>query len=400
MKYSNYTTRIDGEGAAAWDIHNRAVEKSRQGEDIIILSMGDPDFDTPKAIVEAAVDSLRAGDTHYTDFTGELPLRQAIARQQQLTTGQQVNENNVVVLAGAQCALYCAAHCVLDHGDEVIVLEPTYVTYEGVIGATGATAVHVAMDPDNNFRVNPEDIEAAISANTRAIMLNSPQNPTGAALSKDEINAIANIAIKHDLWVISDEVYASLVYDEAHYSIAGIPGMADRAITINSLSKSHAMTGWRLGWVVGPEKLSYHLGNMVTAMLYGVPTFIQKAAVTALESTDSEVELMKAKYKARRDLVYQTLNTVPELRCHLPAGGMFMMIDIRKTGLSAYDFADQLLARQGVSALAGEAFGPSAAGHIRISLGVPSDVLEKACERIAACFNSIMQQQAASATKQ
>ncbi|WP_019529045.1 pyridoxal phosphate-dependent aminotransferase [Dasania marina] len=393
MRYSNFTQRIDGEGAAAWDIHNRAVEKSRQGEDIILLSMGDPDFDTPRPIIEAAIDSLRAGDTHYTDFTGEPELRQAIAQLHQHTTGQKVGIDNIVVLAGAQCALYCAAHCILDPGDEVIVPEPTYVTYEAVIGATGAKTVNVPMDPDNGFRINVADIEAAITDKTRAIMLNTPHNPTGAALSVADIEAIAALSIKHDLWVISDEVYASLVYDESHHSIAGIPGMADRAITLNSLSKSHAMTGWRLGWIVGPESLSYHLGNMVTAMLYGVPTFIQKAAVVAITGSDNEVEAMRIAYRDRRDLAYKHLNAVPNLRCHLPAGGMFMMIDIRKSGLSAQQFSNELLDRVGVSALAGEAFGPSAAGHIRISLGVPNEVLEQACQRIAACFTAIMDEQ-------
>jgi arginine:pyruvate transaminase len=393
MKYSSFTTRIDGDGAAAWDIHNRAVEKSRQGQDVIILSMGDPNFDTPQPIVEAAIDSLRAGDTHYTDFTGELPLRQAIADQHQRSTGQPVTVDNIVVLAGAQCALYCAAHCILDYGDEVIVPEPTYVTYEGVIGATGARTVNIPMDPDNGFRLNPADIEAAITDKTRAIMLNSPHNPTGAALSINDIEAIAALCIQYDLWVISDEVYASLVFDEDHHSIAGLPGMKDRAITINSLSKSHAMTGWRLGWIVGPEQLSYHLGNMVTAMLYGVPTFIQHAAVVALTASDADVQIMKETYKSRRDLVYKSLNAIPELRCHKPAGGMFIMIDVRKSGLSAQAFSHQLLERQGVSALAGEAFGPSAAGHIRISLGVSEEELERACDRIGTCFRQIMTEQ-------
>ena len=390
MKYSDFTRRIDGEGAAAWDIHNRAVEKSRQGEDVIILSMGDPDFDTPSPIIDAAIDSLRAGDTHYTDFTGEPDLRRAIAKLHQHTTGQAVDIGNIVVLAGAQCALYCAVHCILNPGDEVIVPEPTYVTYEAVIGATGAKTVNVPMNPDNGFRINIDDIEAAINEKTRAIILNTPHNPTGSALSARDIEAIAALCIKHDLWVVSDEVYASLVYDEEHHSIAGLPGMAERAITLNSLSKSHAMTGWRLGWIVGPESLSYHLGNMVTAMLYGVPTFIQKAAVVALSDCDAEVGKMRDEYCNRRNLVYERLNSVENLRCHQPAGGMFMMIDIRKTGMSAQQFSNELLDRQGVSALAGEAFGPSAAGHIRISLGVPANILDKACERIEACFTEIM----------
>jgi len=390
MKYSNYTTRIDGEGTAAWDIHYQAVNMAANGEAVILLSMGDPDFDTPEPIIESAVHHLRAGVTHYTGFLGEDELRNVVAQQHKARTGCNTTLDNVVILSGAQCALYCAAQCILDAGDEVIVPEPTYVTYEGVVGATGATIVNVPLSPEVGYRINPEDIRQAITPKTTAIFLNSPHNPTGYAMSLEELEAIAEIAIAHDLWVISDEVYESLLFEQTHHSISAVAGMEERTIVVSSVSKSHAMSGWRIGWAIGPKTLCHHLGNMSGIMLYGCPPFSQMATVTALTAQIDELEQMRLEYKARRDLVYQRLNAIPALHCHLPAGGMFMMVDIRETGLTAQEFANELLNGYGVSVLAGEAFGPSAAGHIRLGLVMSQAILIDACNRIEACFQDLM----------
>ncbi len=386
MKYSSFTRKIGGEGAEAWDIHTRAVTMAENGADVILLSMGDPDFDTPPAIVESAVQSLRAGHTHYTGFTGEQALLDVIAEQHARLTGNTVTADNVVILSGAQCALYCAMHCIVEVGEEVIVPEPAYVTYEAVVAATGATMVGVPMLPEDNFRVRPEAIRRAVTDKTRALLLNSPHNPTGAVISPEDLQAIAEIAMEHDLWVVSDEVYASLTYDQPHFSIAAIDGMQERTIVINSVSKSHAMTGWRVGWVIGPQELSGHLANMSTCMLYGCPTFSQHAVVTALTQELAELDDMKRQYQARRDLVHAHLSQVAGLHCHLPAGGMFIMLDIRQSGVSAEQFATRLLDDYGVSVLSGDAFGASAVGHIRIGLIQGLDVLREACRRIERCF--------------
>ncbi|GAB3103000.1 pyridoxal phosphate-dependent aminotransferase [Aestuariicella hydrocarbonica] len=389
MQYSRFTQKIAGDGAEAWDIHTRAVAMADAGADVILLSMGDPDFDTPPAIVEAAVTSLREGHTHYTGFTGEPALLKVIAAQHAEATGCDVTEENVVVLSGAQCALFCAMHCIVDAGDEVIVPEPAYVTYEAVVRATGAEMVGVPMLPEQHFRVSADTIRSAVTDKTRAILLNTPHNPTGAVISPQELQAIADIAIEHDLWVVSDEVYASLTYDQPHHSISGLAGMQERTIVINSVSKSHAMTGWRVGWTIGPKELSGHLANMSTCMLYGCPTFSQHAVVTALTAELDELDIMKQKYRARRDLVYRQLSQVPDLHCHLPEGGMFIMVDIRHSGCTAEEFATQLLDDYGVSVLAGDAFGASAAGHIRLGLIAELPVLEDACQRIERCFLSL-----------
>ncbi|MGX1022425.1 arginine:pyruvate transaminase [Pseudomonas sp. Y3 TE3536] len=391
MRYAKLTQRIAGDGAAAWDIHYRALAMQAEGKDVLLLSVGDPDFDTPAPIVEAAIDSLRAGHTHYADVRGKLALRQAIADRHRQRSGQPVSADQVTVLAGAQCALFCVAQCVLDPSDEVIVAEPMYVTYEAVFGACGATVVPVPVKPENGFRVCPQDVAARITPRTRALALNSPHNPSGASLPRSTWEALAELCVAHDLWLISDEVYSELLYEGEHVSPGSLPGMAERTATLNSLSKSHAMTGWRVGWVVGSPELATHLENLALCMLYGSPDFIQDAAVVALNQPLPALEAMRDAYRQRRDLVCEQLAGCPGVKALKPDGGMFVMVDIRETGLSAQAFADRLLDREGVSVLAGEAFGPSAAGHIRLGLVVGAEALAEACQRIARCAGELMQ---------
>jgi arginine:pyruvate transaminase len=394
MRFSDLTQRIAGDGAAAWDIHYRALALREQGHDILLLSVGDPDFDTPAPIVQAAIDSLLAGNTHYADVRGKRTLRDAIARRHQARSGQAVTGEQVIVLAGAQCALFSVAQCVLNPGDEVLVAEPMYVTYEAVFGACGAVVIPVPVRSENGFRVMPEDVAARITPRTRALALNSPHNPSGASLPRSTWQALAELCIGHDLWLISDEVYSELLFDGEHLSPASLPGMAERTATLNSLSKSHAMTGWRIGWVVAPTALASHLENLALCMLYGLPDFVQDAAVVALDNHLPELAVMREAYRQRRDLVCAVLADCPGVRALKPDGGMFVMLDIRATGLSAQAFADRLLERHGVSVLAGEAFGPSAAGHIRLGLVVDTEQLREACQRIAHCAHELMEAQA------
>lgn len=393
MRFSSLTQRIAGDGAAAWEIHYRALAMLEQGRDVLLLSVGDPDFDTPAPIVQAAMDSLQAGNTHYADVRGKRSLREAIARRHQQRSGQAVTAEQVTVLAGAQCALFCVAQCVLEPGDEVIVAEPMYVTYEAVFGACGAKVVPVPVRPEHGFRVQPEDVAARITPRTRALALNSPHNPSGASLPRSTWEALAELCIAHDLWLISDEVYSELLFDGEHISPGSLPGMAERTATLNSLSKSHAMTGWRVGWVVGSPALAGHLENLALCMLYGSPDFIQDAAVAALEQPLPELEAMREAYRQRRDLVCACLADCPGVRALKPDGGMFVMVDIRETGLSAQAFSNRLLDLHGVSVLAGEAFGLSAAGHIRLGLVLGAEPLREACRRIVLCAGELMEAQ-------
>lgn len=383
------TKRIGGKGANAWNLYNRASQRQRQGEDIIILAIGEPDFKTPAPITEAAIASLHAGDTHYSDIAGDPELRALIAHEHTQQTQQPISADQVVVVAGAQCGLYCAAQCVLDVGDEVIIPEPMYVTYEAVMGAAGAKIVSVPARAENRFHVVPAEIQAAITRKTKAVMINFPNNPTGAVLTQAEMEAIAQICIENDLWLLSDEVYAPLTFDAPHVSPCAFPGMAERTITINSLSKSYAMTGWRMGWVIGPPALAEHVGRLALCMLYGSPQFIQNAAKAALQNPLPEQKIMKEAYERRRDLVHQRLSQTPLLDCHLPEGGMFVMVDVRQTGLGGYDYAEMLLEQFNVAVLPTDAFGPSGEGHIRVNLGTADELLETACERMIACADSI-----------
>ncbi|MDR5861212.1 pyridoxal phosphate-dependent aminotransferase [Halomonas eurihalina] len=384
MRYSRLTDRIAGEGAAAWNIHYRALARLEAGEDITVLSVGDPDFDTPTPIVESAVASLRGGATHYADVQGKHGLREAIVERYR-RHGVEADPERVIVMAGAQCGLYAVAQCLLDPGDEVIVPEPCYVTYEAVLRSTDATMVRIPLRSDAGFRLDAADIEAAITPRTRAIMLNSPHNPTGQLIDADTWHAIAELCRRHDLWLVSDEVYANLVFEGAHQCAAALPGLEERSVVIDSLSKSHAMTGWRLGWVLGPPELIAHLGNLALSMLYGCPDFIQDAARDALTREVPELEAMHASYRARCDAVCAALADCPAVAVIPPAAGMFLMVDIRATGLSSQAFADRLLDDHGVSVLSGEAFGPSAAGFVRLSLTVDEARLTDACRRLARC---------------
>ena len=382
MRYAPFVERTSGEGSRAWEIHDRAREMKDAGRDIIFLSIGDPDFDTPPPIVDAVVESLRQGRTHYTAMSGILPLREAIAARHLKLTGHRVDAGAVVVTAGAQCGLFSAMLCLAGPGDEVIVPEPMYVTYEAVVGVTAARLVQVPLRGENGFHLDPDDLAAAVTPRSRVILLNFPHNPTGATLTAEELEAIADIAKRHDLWVISDEVYGTLIYDQPHRSIVALPGMAERTVVVDSLSKSHAMTGWRLGWTISPGDLPGHLSNLALCMLYGCPPFIQDAAMTALSREFDEISVVRAAFLERHDLLVERINAMPRIGCRKPEGSMFLMIDVRESGLGSMDFAWRLLESEGVSTLPCDGFGPSGEGYLRISLSSPLAELREFCDRL------------------
>lgn len=382
MKFASITRRLDNEASYAWAIHDRARERQDSGEDIILLSVGDPDFDTPPAITEAAIASLRAGRTHYGGFAGGVEFRQAVVDRHLERTGQRISPEQVLICPGAQNGLYAAALCLAEAGDEVIVPEPRYVTYGSVVDATGATRVDVPLDADRGFHLDPDKVAEAVTDRTRMILLNTPHNPTGMVMTRAELEAVAEIALRHDIWVVSDEVYADLTYDVPFVSICSLPKIADRAVSIGSLSKSHAMQGWRLGWVIAPPGLAKHLVNLVKPMHYGLSPFLQDAAAVALTREHPETESMRREYRERRDLVCRRINGSPGLSCSWPEGSMFLLVDVRGTGLDGERFAWGLLEHGGVSLLPVASFGRSVAGHVRFSLTMPLAVLDDACDRI------------------
>ncbi len=389
MRYSSLVDRMVGPGVAAWDIHYAAIAAQREGRDVIVLSVGDPDFATPDFITEAAVTSLRAGDTHYSDVAGRPELRQAIAALHERRCGQAVTAENVIVVAGAQNGLFAAAMCLLEPGDEVIVFDPVYVTYEATLKSTGAVLVPVPTRAGNGFRPEAGDLAAAITPRTKAIFFANPNNPTGVVLNREELLAIAELARAHDLWVVVDEVYEGLTFEREHQSFAALPGMAERTLSIGSLSKSHAMTGWRTGWVVANPTLVGHLENLALNMFYGLPGFVQEAARVAVERHDEVVSSMREIYRRRRDLVVAALSDCPRVKVLRPEAGMFVLVDVRDTGLSSLDFSWQLFHATGVSVLDAAAFGPQAEGFVRLSFGLSDESMAEACARIIRFVESL-----------
>ena len=389
LHYSPRVERVAGDGADAWELHGRALQESQSDPDVIVLSVGDPDLDTPKAIVDRAISALKSGDTHYTSMSGRDNLRDAVAQETMRLGGPPVTADNVTILVGAQNALFTASLCILSPGDEVICLDPMYVTYEAYLGVSGATLVRVKSSAASGFRPNCEAIRNAVSSNTKAIAFSNPANPSGIVFGRDELEAIANIAKEHDLWVIADEVYATLTFERQHIPMASLPGMSERTITVSSLSKSHAMTGWRIGWLVANAALIKHVENMSLCMLYGLPGFIQEAAVEALTGSLHESERMRDIYRQRRDLVTKHLSNIPTISMIPAEAGMFIMLNVSGTGLSGGEFAEQLYNEEKVSVLDAAAFADNAIDFVRLSFTNSESVLSEACQRISRFVNTL-----------
>lgn len=368
---------------SGWNIHHIALDMIRRGDQVILLTVGDTDFSSPPAVIETMLKSLTQGRTHYTEAAGTRELRKAVASRHAILSGQIVDPDQVIITIGAQNALFTTALCLLDPGDEAVVPEPMYSTYPGTIAAAGARAVTVSSSPGNQFHLSIDGIERAVNPKTRAIFLANPNNPTGAVYTLDELSAVADICKRHDLWLVSDEVYASIIYERQHVSVCSLPYMSERTVTIGSLSKSHAMTGWRLGWMIAPEPLASAASRLSGYSTYGIPTFIQDAAIVALESEPHATAGLKEAYERRRLIVCENLLEIPGISPQWPEGGMFVMLDVSKTGLSAYAFAEALLKQKQVAILPADAFGPSTASYIRINLGAPDAVLKEATVRIA-----------------
>ena len=382
MEFAPFVDLLGGEGAEAWEILTESRIALERGEDVIVLSIGDPDLETPGFVVNAAVDALRNGDTHYTELEGRSSLRSAIASKLSSSAGVRIDPDWVTVLAGTQNAFYSACRCLFGAGDEVIVLDPSYVTYEASIASTGAKQVRVEQPASDGFRPRIDAIEAAVTPATKGIVFSNPSNPTGVALRKEELEAIARLAVDNDLWVVVDEVYSDLVFEGAHHSIVGMPEMLERTVTVSSVSKSYAMTGWRCGWAVGPSELGSHLRKMSLINLYGLPGFIMEAANTALREGGEEIETARAIYKARRNLVLEELGKASEMPLLVPEAGMFLMADVRAHNMNANNFAWDLYRSTGVSVLDAGAFGSTSKGWVRISYGVDEVRLKEACLRI------------------
>jgi arginine:pyruvate transaminase len=389
VRFSPLTERVAGKGAGAWAIHFKALQLKSSGRDVIFLTVGDPDQAPPLPIIEATVDALRRRRTGYAPITGFPQVRSAVAARFAKRTGQPCSADNVVLVPGTQGGLFSALQCLAGPGDEVIVPEPMYATYEAVVGASGARIVNVPLQPERGFHPDLDLLARAITPRTRVIWINSPHNPTGAVMTQGEIEAVAELCRRHDLWLLSDEVYEDLAYAREHVSPWSLPGMAERTVVVSSLSKSHAIPGFRFGWVIGPTALTRHLFNLLLCMLYGGPPFIQDGALVALTQNLPEVAALHADYAKRAALMSRLLAQAPNCRVTPPEGGMFVLLDIRGTGLSSQAFADGLLEQEAIAVLPCDGFGPSAVGQLRISLTLDEANLEAAGQRIVHYANEL-----------
>ncbi len=383
-RFAARVARIAERPGGGWAVHFDAVARRERGEDVILLSIGDHEFPTPTAIVEAAVEALRAGRHHYTPAAGIDGLRRAIAAFYADKSTVPVTPENIVVTPGAQGGLYALLQCLVQSGDEVLVPDPMYVTYPETVAASGARLVPVPLAAENGFRLEPAALAARIGDRTRAVLLNTPHNPTGGVISRACMEAVVELCRRHGLWLISDEVYAGMVYGGGHVSALAFADRHDRIAVVESLSKSCAMTGWRVGWTVTPPDLAHYLEHLAGVVTYGLPPFVQDAAVEAMARLDEFEGTIARLYEKRAARVCETLAADPDLVLHRPRAGMFVILGVARFGVDGGAFARRLLEEAGVSLLPGESFGAGARDCVRLSLSASEADLEEACRRILA----------------
>jgi arginine:pyruvate transaminase len=385
MKFATVTERLAGLGGAKWRVHERAAAMARAGRDVIRLTIGEPDTSPPGALVADTAAALAAGRTAYSNGRGEAGLRAALAERYTARRGRAFGPEQVICLPGTQTALYAVMAALAEAGDEVLTGDPMYATYEGVIRATGAEMVAVPLDPARGFRMNADDVAARITPRSRAILLNTPHNPTGAVLTAEDIAAIGAVARAHDLWIVVDEVYEELVFEGVGFvSPLSDPALADRVIAVSSISKSHAAPGLRSGWCVGPHAFIEALLPLAEVMLFGNQPFIADATEAAIRRGSEVAAGMRVRFDARAAMLARTLGPGSGLRVHRPQAGMFAMVDVSATGMSGDEWADDLLERAGVAVMPGAAFGETLESWVRVALTVEDARLAEAAGRMAA----------------
>ena len=368
-------------------VSDRARALRQQGIDVIDLGGGDPDFPTPTHICQAAADAMFRGETHYVASAGIPELRRAIARKLQAENRIPVTPDEIIVTPGGKAALIVSILALVGPGDDVLMFDPSWVSYEPMVLMAGARCLHVPLLPEENYRITREAIEAVLTPQTRLMIVNSPNNPTGRVLTREEAEAIVAVAQEHDIVVISDEIYEKLIYDgREHLSLAAFPGMAERTLTVNGFSKAYAMTGWRLGYVAGPAPLIRQIIKVHSHSATCATSFAQWGGVAALEGPQDVIDAMVAAWDRRRRFVTERLNAIPGFRCPLPEGAFYAFPDVSGTGLSGQEVAQKLIEEAYVGVTPGDAFGASGSGCIRLSFATADELLERALDRIANVF--------------
>lgn len=364
-------------------VSDKARRLKAEGRDVISLAGGDPDFATPQHIIDAAVAALNAGDTHYPPAKGKPELIQAIVAKLARENDVEVASEQVVVTPGGKWALYIALQAMLNPGDEVLLLEPAWVSYGPIVTLSGGQPVHVTLPSDDNFRVTEELLVEHITPKTKALIVNSPNNPTGRVLTREEVDTIVRVATDHDLYVISDEIYEHLIYDDGvHYSLAAEPGMLERTITVNGFSKAYAMTGWRLGWLAAPPDLARLALKLQTQTVTSAAGFAMVGGAEALNGPQDAVREMVAAYADRRAFMLDALEQIDGIECRPIEGAFYLFPRFPNSDKNSLELADALLDEAEIAATPGIAFGEAGEGHVRFTIATAKDDLERAVERL------------------
>jgi aspartate/methionine/tyrosine aminotransferase len=366
----------------AFEVLNKARALEKLGRDIIHLEIGEPDFDTPRNVVEAGVDALHKGWTHYGPSAGLPELRQAIAEEVSRTRGVEVKSDEVVVVPGGKPIIFFAILALADVGDEVIYPNPGFPIYESMIHYVGARAIPIQLREERDFGLDVDELASLITDRTKMIILNSPHNPTGGVLDRSQIRDIAEAIGERNIMVLSDEIYSRLMFEGEHYSIMSVPGFQERTILLDGFSKTYAMTGWRLGYGVMRADLATHISRLMTNSNSCTASFTQVAGVEALRGDQASVEHMRQEFERRRDVVVERLNRIRGFSCRTPKGAFYVFPNITKTGWKSKKLADALLEEAGVACLSGTAFGDYGEGYLRFSIANSLENLIKALDRV------------------
>lgn len=381
MRYAAITDRLAGLGGAKWAVHARARALKAEGQPVIELTIGEPDVPTPPELMALASKAMQAGRTGYSNGQGEPGLLRALADRYSARRGRSISPDQIMCFPGTQTTLYAVLMGLVGPGDEVLLGDPMYATYEGLIAASGARMVPVPLRANAGFRIRADDIADRITPASRVIILNSPHNPTGAVLSRDDFAAIGALAKQHNLWILCDEVYEDLVFEGVAFtSPLDLPDLAERVIVASSISKSHAAPGFRSGWCVGPAAFIQRLLPLSETMLFGNQPFIADMTAAAIAAGSPVAVGMVERFARRADLVLRMLDGVAGLRVHRPDAGMFALVHV---GSDGEKFALALLEQAGVAVMPGPSFGEALRPWLRLSLTQPDEIIEEACTRIA-----------------
>jgi len=387
MELSQRITTITGGGSDGWDVFYRARRMIDAGHKVTELTIGEHDIRTHPDILAAMNRAAVAGRTGYAEVPGSFALRDAVAARIQARTGVPTTRDNILITPGGQAALFATHNAVCDQGDTALYIDPYYATYPGTIRAIGAVPKSIQAHAENDFQPKAADIAAAAKG-AKSLLINSPNNPTGVVYSPETMAEIAQVCIDNDLWLISDEVYDTQVWEGTHLSPRALPDMAERTLVVGSMSKSHAMTGSRIGWICAPAEVISHLINLATHTTYGVPGYIQDAALFALGQGPALEADIAAPFERRRALTLTALEGQNVVRAVPVQGAMYAMFDIRSTGMSGADFANALLDAELIATMPGESFGLAAAGHIRVAMTINDEAYVDAIKRLVAFAKS------------